>query len=297
MPISLNCTNFTVEQFRQLDLARGLSGATCLLVCIVAFLLVLLYKAYKTTLQRLFLYLTAATCFYLSTIVLQIEHLFHYAGQEDFCVMLGFFVQWTGSTALLFSFVITLFVLYKVFEQVRGEVCSSVARSKRCRIALETVTVSIAIFLPPAVGWVPFIRGTYGLAGAWCWIRTINNDCSDAGFWDQTILYYIPLAIASIFNMVASVVIAGIFCISACAYKETRHKHAKRVRETVILLAFFLAFALISSAEIAARMYTGLTHKREYFGMWMAYAIGTAIAKLIFPIAFLVYLYSLKKLG
>ncbi len=290
----LNCSNFTEHQFWRLALARGLSGASCLLLCSLALSFILLHRAYKTVLQRLFLYQSSTTFVYLITIALQIERVFTYQGQQNFCVILGFLVQCTGSTVVLFTFDITIFLFFKVLAQSKGDV-SPVIRSRRGRVGVEVCVVAVAIFLPLSVDWVVFVRGNYGLAGGWCWIKTINSDCSVAGFLDQLMLFYFPLAVLIVLILVAMVAMVVMFCVSAYMYRETRHQHHRRVKETILLLVFLLAFAVLSGFEVTARLYTGFSHKHQHYVLWMVYAIGCPLGKLVLPVGFLVYLYSLKK--
>ena len=62
---SPNCTNFTFKQLKMFNLAMGISGAVCLLMStIILVFLLCVFRAYKSTLQRLIIYNALLTILY-----------------------------------------------------------------------------------------------------------------------------------------------------------------------------------------------------------------------------------------
>ena len=291
----VNCSNFTIHQFRALNLTRTVTASVCLVIILLIVLLLFFYKAYKSTLQRLFFHLSIVTLLQEMALVMQMEHLWQYPDQKTFCTLLGFFITWTGSMVYLFTFQTTLFLMYKVYEQFRGELFPGISQSRWCRSTLEICFALTMILFPVVYLWVPFSHGNFGLAGAWCWMRTINEDCISVGFVDQLLYVYILVGGVNIFSVVSTLVLAIIFCRLARNYTEIRHQHWNRVKKTLVLMAFLIASVLFDATEIIVRLYTGFTRKREHYALWVAYAVGPPISKLAFPMGFLVYLYSLKK--
>ena len=114
----LNCTNFTVAQLKTINLARGLTGAISLVMVSLILLFLIFYKAYRSALQRLLVYLTMVTCLHDISFVLQIEHQFEYNGQNKFCAFIGFFDTWTSTVLYLFILQINLFLVYTVHKQL-----------------------------------------------------------------------------------------------------------------------------------------------------------------------------------
>ena len=113
---NLNCTNFTVEQLKSLNLIRGISGATSLFTLALILLFLIFYKAYSSTLQRLFAHLTIVTCLRDVSFVIQIEHQFEYRGQKQFGEFVGFFDLWTG--AMVYNFIIAWFTQFTNSSEV-----------------------------------------------------------------------------------------------------------------------------------------------------------------------------------
>ena len=127
----VNCSNFTIHQFRALNLTRTVTASVCLVI-ILLIVLLLFYKAYNSTLQGLFCHLSIVTLLQEMALVMQMEHLWQYPEPKRFCTLLGFFITWTGSMVYLFTFQTTLFLIYKVYEQFRGELFPSISQSRWC---------------------------------------------------------------------------------------------------------------------------------------------------------------------
>jgi len=92
-----------MEQLKTINLTRGIFGAISLVIVTLVLLFLVLYKAYTTTLQRLFVHLTIVTCLHDVSFVIELEHQFKYYGQKQFCAFVGFFDTWTSSMVYLSS--------------------------------------------------------------------------------------------------------------------------------------------------------------------------------------------------
>ena len=74
---------------------------------------------------------------------------------------------------------------------------------------LEWVYISFIYFVPLLINWIPFIDLAYGQAGAWCWIRDVNDDCTTFQFGQvlRLVLWYIPLYVILILLIILYVFI------------------------------------------------------------------------------------------
>ena len=194
----------------------------------------------------------------------------------------------------LFTFGIVFFLLYMVYKQLSGDPFPRLSHSKRLRVSLECLYVSTMTFFPLVYLWVPFVHGNYGLSGAWCWMRGIDENCKSVGFEDQMLFFYSIDAIVSTVSVLSTLLLLVVFCRLARAYREIRQQHMKTVRLTLLLMAFLFASVVLDSMGLIVRLYTGLTGTHQVYTLWLMYAVGPPIAELIFPIGFMVYLYSLK---
>lgn len=291
----VNCSNFTAHQSRVLNLTRSVTASVCLVVILLIIVLLFFYRAYESTLQRLFFYLSTVTLIYEIANVLQMEHLWQYHQQKKLCAYLGFCDQWTVAMVYLSTIQINIFLMYKVYEQFRGALCPSISHSQRCRIVLEICSVLCVVLIPCAYLWKPLLDGNFGIAGAWCWMRTLDEDCVSVGFLDQVFFAYVLRGVTHVFNLISILLLAAIFYQLARNYRGVRRQHLNTVIKTLLLMVFLLVSFVFDAFEIKVRLWTGLAHRRELYSLWVVYAMGPPISKLAFPVGFLLYLYSIKK--
>ena len=290
--VIVSCTNFSSDYVLELATARGITAGVCMLLTIPILLIVVFVRAFESFLQRLFVYLTAITVWYLAV---QIMHIKPYTGLSQFCAAMGFLDQWATVSVLSCTFVVSLVILCKVCEL---DICSCNSQTARTKKLIEAAFVLFLIGLPLLFIWIPFLNGNYAGDGEpWCWIITHNKDCSEdvAGFWEQIGLWYIPLGILGLLIMFFVLLTVCIFCKRACSYQLTRRRHEKKAFETVLLLVFLLLFGTLTGIEAASNLYYGLTKKQQGYVLSMVHAVITPVSKLMISVGYFFYLYSLKK--
>ena len=274
------------------------------LVIVASILLfLLLYKAYSSTLQRLFVHLTIVTCLHDVSFVMEIEHQFQYRGQKQFCTFLGFFDTWAANMVYNFIIGINVFLVYTIYRQLRGDPFSKLSNSKYPRLTLECFFTLLMIFLPLTYLWLPFLKGTYGLGSsgltAECWIKNVEDDCKTVQPYSQVIYAEASLvAVACIVHILFTLGIAVVFCRLARTYRGMKHKYLKNIRDVLLLMCFLLTSVAFDSPPIVFLLVTigeDVTENESY-AFWMFALLGPPISMLIYPIGFFFYLYSLKKL-
>ena len=59
----------------------------------------------------------------------------------------------------------------------------------------EVAIVASVIVFPLPFDWIPFTTNTYGQHATWCWIHSLEQNCSTntAGRWEQIWLWYVHL--------------------------------------------------------------------------------------------------------
>lgn len=291
-----NCTNFTTHQLKNINLARSLSGILCMVVVMLILVVLLFYKAYKSTLQRLFLYITAATVIEEAAFSLAIEHQFYYPSQDKLCVFYGFLLEWTVSISNYLILCKIFYLVYLVCANCRGSALHSGKLSRRrYQWLFEGLCVLLAICFPLTYIWIPFIHGTYTLAGGWCWITTIDKNCKTIGLNDEIIFGYGVFEAVGILCIVLTTLFAVLYCRLAYAHEIVRHQHLITLRQTLFLLGFLVTSVVVLSLGFAVRIYTGLVELEERYTLWIMLAIAPPIYQIIYPLGFLVYLYTLKK--
>jgi len=225
-------------------------------------------------------------------------HIRPYTDLDQFCAAIGFLNQWAGVSVLIFTFTVSVFVLYKVCQEDVVKLCDcQISNTKKL---LEAAFILFLIILPLPFIWIPFLHGNYGGNGQpWCWIATLNKDCSQnvEGFWEQIGLWYAPVSVLGFLIVLSVLTTAGIFCKRACTYRLTRKRHERKAAETIVLLIFLLLFGTLAGIEATSNLYFSFNKKQRSYALSMTHAVVTPVSKLMIPVGYFFYLYSLKKFG
>ena len=298
-----NCTaNGTLQLLQNKVMAMGISSTICFVLTALILFLLLLYRVYRTVLQRLFQYLTVVTLVHLAFIIMDIHLHFKDSQTVTLCKWLGFLRQWTATVTYFCVFVITVFLLYTIHQLLRSAPAHRFdsTRQRAVRASLEVVMVISMIFLPLSFTWVPFLHENYGyeIYSTSCWIQSYqaDHDCnkSTSGTIDQ-IAYLSVLRVVMIAVLIAFTALSVLFCRFACRYNQTRERHLKTIRQTFLLTCFFLLSSLIEITGLVMYIYAAITGKKvDNYTFWLVDDIAMPISQLIIPSGFLFYLYSFK---
>ena len=175
-----NDTNCSVEHAVTIAALGASSGLVSTLACIGVVILIFLLKKHYFFSQRLILYLSIASLLNSVSTALRYQRL----GEtiHGLCVFTAFFDQTTSWSALIAISCITVNLLLLV-----------VFRKQTTK--LEPFFFIMIFIFPLTFNWIPFVEDAYGVSGAWCWIRTKNEDCSVFlfGTYLSFILWWVPL--------------------------------------------------------------------------------------------------------
>lgn len=288
-----NCTNFTIPQLLSLNLSISITGGLCFLLSSSIILLLLFNKAYSSLLQRLFLYLMVATALRHLSLFSLIEHYFYYAGQNEVCIVVAYFNHWMVAMTLFFTIGMLLYLFFMVSCLAKGNTLTvpMVLQSKYRRIILECLYVILFVIASFAYASEPYFRGTYGLAGAWCWITSLNQTCqkTKSGLPEQVTSYSLILAVGVI-GMVLMLFIAITYCRLQRTLKEAR----QLLRKTFVILVCLLIFIAFNVITIFVRIYSTKHSLYTHFSEWVIHAVAQSISFLVFPLGFLLCFYSIR---
>lgn len=169
---------------------------------------------------------------------------------------------------------------------------------------LELVYVLSSILIPLLHGWIPFIHNSYGMSGAWCWIRGWEDDCMtkkyEEGIIEVFALWYGPVIIALALNSLGIVVI--IITMLCRAYQQvksesdkllSREKEQKRkaLRQLLPLLAYPVLFFLLMLIPFAHRIYDAAAHGISY-PLTLAHAVANPCWGLLSGLALIAHIFS-----
>lgn len=246
------------------------------------------YGAYKVFSHRLVLYsLTAALILSGIRVVQIVERVL-----EEICVPLAFLEEYVLWVKIAFTCCITFYLFMLT-------VCSC-SLSSKCQ---EIVYVSVSVLLPVPFACVPFITNSYGLAGAWCWIRATDDDCNTlvAGVAEQFALTFVPLLVITALDIPAIVIIVCILCKRAWSYdREHRNpllpkqNHRAALKEVLPLIAYPIIFHALSFIAIANRIERAVTGQSP-FGLIYVQSMIEPTWGLLASITMLIHLCVLGK--
>ena len=264
-------------------------GCAVIMALILTFLLC--HKAYSSTFQRLYIYVIIATLFSEAVQTCGIEHQFHYDGQKQICFYLAFITHWTSVMVFMFAFETILYLFHLVTTQIWRDLCCQPTQSKCCQILLELLFILLPVFLSFPIAIVPYRNNNYGLAGPWCWIRSIDENCQSIGLRDQMIYFGLYWAVGAI-GIAINIIFSVVYHKMTATFKEAR----KLLRITLVLMVFQLCYILIVTLQLAVRLYTALSGSQQHIFLWYIHALVIPTGQLIFPLGYLACFYSAKKM-
>ena len=252
------------------------------------------YKVYSSLFQRLYLYLIMATLLSEITGVISIEHQWRYERQEAVCVGVGLFLAWTYVLLFIFSYEIIVYLLYLVVWNIRGTRLPQCGMGcTRCRgMIVEIMYIAIPVLISTAFALPPFIQQKYGIAGPWCFVRSLNDDCEPTGFTTQMTFYgmYMTLGVAGI---VASLIFSVVYFKLASSFREVRHL----LKRTLYLLAFKFVHILMILCSVTCRLYTLESRRHQLYGLWLTHALSFPIGVLVFPLGYFLCFHPVGKIA
>ena len=116
----------------------------------------------------------------------------------------------------IYAFGIILYLLCLIVTKIRGNLCSQAVQSKCYQVVLEGSFILLPILLSFAFALFPYFDNNYGLAGPWCWIRSVDDECKSIGMRDQMIYFGLYEAVGVI-GLTPSLVFSIVYCKLATA--------------------------------------------------------------------------------
>ena len=264
----------TREQLESLSLIFGSVGVVSFVFCCVAIGLIVYWKAYQRTSHRLVLWLMISTLLLSAVIAFELLIAKFENGHdiEQMCKVIGLFLEYAIWMKLMLTFWINfhLFLLTVLWRSYWW---------------LEFVYILTSLAIPASFFWVPLLHNAYGLAGGWCWIRAMDDQCTKlkAGLVEQFALWYGPMMLFTVVNVAMMVVMASVLCKRACCggSKEDKDpllpkpRHNIALKETLPLIAYPVTFHILCCFGFADRIEMAITNSPLY-GLWLLHAIAVS---------------------
>ena len=298
-----NCSNLTDEQTEVIALVGGVSGAVCcaiLSTVLVVFVIIAILPKTRnrvcgTVVKRLSFGLIAVSVLYKLNFALQLVHYYHQ--NEEYCKVNGFFNQYFQMVEFLLILGISVALFFKIGEKLfpswRLFHCCKKAKEKMftrhdMKISKpEVAIVASVIVLPLLFDWIPFTTNSYGQHATWCWIHSLEQNCSTnlAGLWEQIWLWHVPFWIAS---LVILVLFVGSLCQLGYGIKNAKVHGFIQVGTVDYLL--FLTFLVFVSFLYAIAV-TSILSNGNHFILWTLNAVSSSLIGTFATLGLLVAIY------
>ena len=134
----------------------------------------------------------------------------------------------------------------------------------------------------------------YGPAGAWCWIKTLNENCSTTlpSLLDQIFMSYVFDVSSGVIGAILLVSMAVVYCRLSNTLQEAR----TLLKKTSAVIVCFLLY-------VAAIVFNLITHtittKDDFYknvSIWLSFAILYPSGSLFFPMGFILCFYPVKNI-
>ena len=283
-----NCSSpFALETYKTIAAVRAGSGFVTLAFAAFALFTVVLFRKYRSFWQRLILYSNIATMLYgLSVVVLRVDYVQSNTTTERYCVFAGFFHQYSNWTVLMSILCYHLTLCTKVIF------LKDLSR-------LEVPYFVLIFFFHLTFNWIPFLHWTYGLAGAWCWIRatSVNDVCSPSLFGRalEYAIWYAPL------YAVVLAVLVGYVVSCAIARRRTKQwggryeadvdeRKRELQRDMTVLLGVPLVLVVINIPTFVNAIHDRIDPRNPLLPFWILHAFFSPL-----PFGVLALLFTLDR--
>ena len=194
--------------------AMGASAVVSVTCCIAALSMVVAKRLCRRFTYRLASYQVLGSLMQSTAMALQLMVLNYNKELEYYtitCTAIAFVLQYSLLMKLMFTNWLTFHIfLYAVFLK-------NLQR-------LDWVYMSTSLVIPFLIACVPLLTNSYGLSGAWCYVRSWNDDCATdkylVGIVEQFSMFYGPAALCLVINIAAIAVMLVVL---------TRRAHRSRL--------------------------------------------------------------------
>ena len=264
------CSGLGTRQYVALAVLSSISGTLSVVACLVVIVVILLFKKFVYFTQRLILYLSIAALLNAVSVVLRLHRVVDLGGgggsTHGLCVFTAALDQMTAWSELIAISCVTVNLLLSVL------LLRSVEK-------LEWVYLALIFVSPLLFNWIPFVKSSYGEAGAWCWIRNQDEDCGDFRFGNvlRFILWFVPLYVILFGLLVAyGVIICRVqrlhFLWHGKFDPEVKRKREQIRSEFRPLIWYPVLYLFLNVFPLMNRIHDGTTSEPE-LGLWVLHAI------------------------
>ena len=295
-----DCNNTFTKDHKNIALiAKSGTSLVSFSVCLIAVSLVVCLRLYKYFTYRLAMYqILSSLCLH----ALEASYLTLLNYDDDIYQQVA--CKTTAFLDLNFIWIELLFTICLIFHLFCLAVCLKNFQK------LEIVYVLFSILFPLLFSWIPFIHNSYGVAGAWCWIRDWKDDCATQkyieGIIEQFVLWFVPLFFFLTISVVAAFIMLVIFAKRSYAHRNQenefllenhdRNRNKKAMKELLPLLAYPVIFYVLSLFPLIDRVYSAISSTAS-FELVLVHAITESLSGFFSSWALIIHILVMRQLN
>ena len=197
----------------------------------------------------------------------------------NFCVFAGFFIQVSAWMVLNAVTSIMFYLVISIFSTKNPE-------------KFELFFLLYTFIFPLTFNWIPFINLTYGKAGAWCWIRSLDEHCDKYEFGRilQLALLYVPLYIIIFLLIVIYLIVLIKLHLAKKQWTGKFDLQTERVRQQVVqeilpLMAYPVIFFVFNIPPFISRIYNQVAPRPVFwFLAAIIYPLQSGVIAIVFSL-------------
>lgn len=289
-----DCSPFDTSRYVAVAVTSAAIGFISVLACAGVIAIIVLYKKYYFHTQRVILYLNIVSFLNSVSFVLRLQRLGYKSDSEVLkvlCIVTAAFDHITAWCELIAISCITIDLFIK-----------AVFRKETYK--LEMFYVFMIFIFPLTFNWIPFIDMAYGEAGAWCWIRSKNQDtCKEFEFgtYLRFGIWYIPLYLILTILIILYVVI--IWKLRKFRHKYTgvydpdsERLHEQMQKEIMPLMMYPVIYFFLNIFPLMNRVHDTFIDSDPILALWILQAIFSPLQGGFIALAYTLDMETLKRL-
>ena len=289
-----DCYNTSTSHLRAYNYASSISSMITFFPTLCLLVVIFFYHTYGSILHRLFIYFTLSILAFLFAYSTDLQ--LQYNLSERFCRWTGYTKVATHMIALLFSSEICAYLLCKMYYQVCHH--KKLPQLSKARAVILEIGIVVLTVLPPPL-LLLLAKDKFGLFSTECWLQLFKSNSCDPFLdhqRDPLVLNLILIkGVFYSFNFVSYSILIGLFCWLACNSEVAKKQYFRTARRTVILVVLLVCTSGTDLVALVLATYTINKKTARYRVLVILFAIYYAAVQFAQPIAYLVYLNSVKK--
>lgn len=290
------CPNSTADQWAIANYIYSAIGVISLTITLLLLSLLILYKGFKTVLQRLFLYFTLEVIAADVVQVLNVELQFHDANR-DFCKWLGFLAHWLSMSYNLLAVSLILYVSAITIQKARSQPFCKCSKkfSSKFLVSFEVLYLVATVIISGGVCLHIYLKTNntrgYGLSRGECWLKAFDDNCTLLT--DISYINYLDLPIPILRASLMFVFLALMIIFHQTVFRYKKNRKAKYSSLCKGMLFLSLVFVSLIAKVLSSFVHINKISQNFYFVFFDELVQLISFNLLI--LVFAVYLYSPKK--